>query len=74
MISEELPAPSEELRKKLLAQEFAMRKKQPEHWAKTKYRKYATMLSQKMNKEKPQKSEKKQSKPIKHSKNQKKKK
>lgn len=32
---------SEELRKKLLAQELKMRKKQPEHWAKTKYRKYA---------------------------------
>lgn len=32
---------SEELRKKLLQQEFSMRKKQPEHWAKTKYRKYA---------------------------------
>ena len=36
-----LPAPSEELRKKLLQEELKLRKKQPEHWAKTKYRKYA---------------------------------
>ena len=36
-----LGPPSEELRKKLLKQELKMRKKQPEHWAKTKYRKYA---------------------------------
>ena len=35
------PMPSEELRKKLLKEEFKLRKKQPEHWAKTKYRKYA---------------------------------
>ena len=35
------PVPSEELRKKLLKEEFKLRKKQPEHWAKTKYRKYA---------------------------------
>ncbi|HZX33919.1 MAG TPA: hypothetical protein VFF09_00920 [archaeon] len=34
-------SPSEELRKKLLAEELKLRKKQPEHWAKTKYRKYA---------------------------------
>ena len=36
-----LPGPSEELRKKLLAEELKLRSKQPEHWAKTKYRKYA---------------------------------
>lgn len=36
-----LGKPSEELRKKLLKQELRLRKKQPEHWAKTKYRKYA---------------------------------
>ena len=36
-----LPSPSEELRKKLLQEELKLRKKQPEHWAKTKYRKYA---------------------------------
>jgi hypothetical protein len=36
-----LPMPSEELRKKLLMEEMKLRKKQPEHWAKTKYRKYA---------------------------------
>ena len=35
------PQPSEELRKKLLLEELKLRKKQPEHWAKTKYRKYA---------------------------------
>ncbi|HIH07831.1 MAG: hypothetical protein J4224_02560 [Candidatus Diapherotrites archaeon] len=33
--------PSEELRKKLLAEELKLRKKQPEHWAKSKYRRYA---------------------------------
>jgi len=32
---------SEALRKKLLEEEMKLRKKQPEHWAKTKYRKYA---------------------------------
>ena len=36
-----MPMPSEELRKKLLMEEMKLRKKQPEHWAKTKYRKYA---------------------------------
>ena len=46
-----LPAPSEELRKKLLKQELAMRAKQPPHWAKTKYRKYSTMLNKKAEKE-----------------------
>ena len=34
-------APSESLRKKLLEEELRLRTKQPEHWAKTKYRKYA---------------------------------
>ncbi len=37
----ELGPPSEKLRKLLLKQELRLRKKQPEHWAKTKYRKYA---------------------------------
>ena len=46
-----LPPPSEELRKKLLKQELAMRSKQPPHWAKTKYRKYSTMLNKKAEKE-----------------------
>ncbi|MCR4335423.1 MAG: hypothetical protein NUV57_02700 [archaeon] len=32
---------SETLRKKLLEEELKLRQKQPEHWAKTKYRKYA---------------------------------
>ncbi len=31
----------ESLRMRLLAEEFKMRKKQPEAWTKTKYRKYA---------------------------------
>jgi len=31
----------EEMRMKLLAEEFKLRKKQPEAWTKTKYRKYA---------------------------------
>ena len=34
------------LRKKLLKEELALRKKQPEHWAKTKYRKYAKPYSE----------------------------
>lgn len=33
--------PSEELRLKLLKEEFKLRKKQPEAWTKTKFRKYA---------------------------------
>ncbi len=37
----ELGPPTEKLRRKLLDQEMRLRKKQPEHWAKTKYRKYA---------------------------------
>lgn len=41
---------TEELRLKLLKQESRLRKKQPEHWAKTKYRKYA----QRQNKKKTQ--------------------
>ncbi|HZX19916.1 MAG TPA: hypothetical protein VFF13_02795 [archaeon] len=32
---------TEELTRQLLEQEQKLRKKQPEHWAKTKYRKYA---------------------------------
>lgn len=31
----------EEMRQKLLAEEFQLRKAQPEAWTKTKYRKYA---------------------------------
>lgn len=37
----DLGKPSERLRQKLLQEELKLRKKQPEHWAKTKYRKYA---------------------------------
>lgn len=37
----DLGPPSEKLRKILLNEELKLRKKQPEHWAKTKYRKYA---------------------------------
>ncbi|MFH1256710.1 MAG: hypothetical protein V1494_05475 [Candidatus Diapherotrites archaeon] len=39
-----LPKPSEELRMKLLKEELKLRKKQPQHWAKTKYRKYAKQM------------------------------
>ncbi len=45
---ESLGPPSEELRKKLLKQELKLRKKQPEHWAKTKYRKYALRQTKKL--------------------------
>ena len=41
MEERDLGKPSEKLRQLLLSQELKMRKKQPEHWAKTKYRKYA---------------------------------
>ncbi len=37
----ELGRPSEKIRRMLIEQELTLRKKQPEHWAKTKYRKYA---------------------------------
>lgn len=47
---QELGPPSEELRKRLLEEELKLRKKQPEHWAKSKYRKYANMLSRKKEK------------------------
>ncbi|MBI4044413.1 MAG: hypothetical protein HY392_01770 [Candidatus Diapherotrites archaeon] len=47
---ETLGPPSEELRKKLLKQELKLRKKQPEHWAKTKYRKYAFRQAKKTEK------------------------
>ncbi|VVC00011.1 Uncharacterised protein [uncultured archaeon] len=40
-LSETLGRPSEKLRQQLIEQELRLRKKQPEHWAKTKYRKYA---------------------------------
>ena len=36
-----LGKPSEKMRIALLKAEMRLRKKQPEHWAKTKYRKYA---------------------------------
>jgi len=36
-----LDSNDEEARLKLLAEEFKLRKKQPEAWTKTKYRKYA---------------------------------
>jgi hypothetical protein len=39
----DFPKATEELRKKLLEQELLMRSKQPPHWAKSKYRKYALM-------------------------------
>jgi hypothetical protein len=39
--------PSEELRTKLLKQEFKLRKKQPEAWTKTKYRPYANFRAKK---------------------------
>ena len=37
--------PSEALRKRLLEEEMKLRGSQPEHWAKTKYRKYAKPFS-----------------------------
>lgn len=40
-----LGPPSEALRRRLLAEELKLRKKQPEHWAKTKYRKFARPFS-----------------------------
>lgn len=46
-----LGPPSEELRKKLLKEELKLRKKQPEHWAKSKYRKYANLQTNKKKKE-----------------------
>ena len=44
-----LQAPSEELRLKLLSQEFKLRKKQPTAWTKTKYRAYANFRSKATN-------------------------
>ena len=37
----ELGQVTEKMRQQLLAEELKLRKKQPEHWAKTKYRKFA---------------------------------
>jgi len=37
----DLDPTEEEMRLKLLEEEFKLRKKQPEPWTKTKYRKYA---------------------------------
>ncbi len=42
-----LQPPTEELRLKLLKQEFKLRKKQPEAWTKTKFRKYANFRTKK---------------------------
>jgi len=39
--------PTEELRKKLLKEELRLRKKQPEAWTKTKFRKYANFRTKK---------------------------
>jgi len=39
--------PTEELRLKLLAEEFKLRKKQPEAWTKTKYRPFANFRTKK---------------------------
>ncbi|AJF60618.1 MAG: hypothetical protein J4224_03830 [Candidatus Diapherotrites archaeon] len=41
------PKPSEALRQKLLAEEFKLRKKQPEPWTKTKFRAYANFRRKK---------------------------
>ncbi|MFH1391651.1 MAG: hypothetical protein ABIH20_05045 [Candidatus Diapherotrites archaeon] len=49
---------SEEMRKKLLEEELKLRQKQPEHWAKTKYRKYAKPFTE-AEKEKIKENEKK---------------
>ncbi|MCD6434638.1 MAG: hypothetical protein J7L14_03425 [Candidatus Diapherotrites archaeon] len=40
----------EETRLKLLEEEFRMRKKQPEAWTKTKYRKYANFVGRRKKK------------------------
>jgi len=40
--------PSEELRLKLLKEEFKLRKKQPEPWTKTKFRPYANFRRKKV--------------------------
>jgi len=41
----------EEIRQKLLEEEFKLRKKQPEAWTKTKYRKYANFGKNRKKKE-----------------------
>jgi len=41
MVLPTITTASKELTKKLLEEELRLRQKQPEHWAKTKYRKYA---------------------------------
>ncbi len=41
----------EEMRSKLLEEEFKLRKKQPEAWTKTKYRKYANFGKNRKKKE-----------------------
>lgn len=52
MKKEMLSEPSEELRLKLLEQEFKLRKKQPTAWTKTKYRPFANFKTNKSKKEK----------------------
>lgn len=44
---EMLLKPSEELRQQLLKQELRLRKKQPQAWTKTKFRKYANFRTRK---------------------------
>ncbi|MFH1696956.1 MAG: hypothetical protein ABH854_03565 [Candidatus Diapherotrites archaeon] len=39
---------TEEMRQRLLAEEFALRKKQPTAWTKTKYRPYANFRTRKV--------------------------
>ncbi|MCX8158169.1 MAG: hypothetical protein N3D73_00715 [Candidatus Diapherotrites archaeon] len=55
-----LGPPSEKLRLKLLEEELKLRKKQPEHWAKSKYRKYANLQSKRKRKREERELEKEQ--------------
>ena len=43
-----IPNPSEELRLKLLEEEFKLRSKQPTAWTKTKFRPYANFRAPKL--------------------------
>ena len=47
----QLEATDESIRQQLLEEEFKLRKKQPEAWTKTKYRKYANFGLNRKNKE-----------------------
>ncbi|MFH1586971.1 MAG: hypothetical protein ABID38_03895, partial [Candidatus Diapherotrites archaeon] len=51
-----MPPPSEEFRKKLLEEELKLRSKQPQHWAKSKYRKYAKIFRPTEEPEEPKKA------------------